>query len=234
MKFGLMTLAYNEERLIPKFLSHIPDWVDEIVVLVSTQPWQGEAEPQDRTADLARQTRATVVESYWPNEELQRNTGQSLLGDCDWVIVLDPDEFLDNEGWDNLRKWAETLTGEAGVVSHQRVFWKHKEVSPHTDYQQVIIVKPDVQFVENRVIDRPFVVVPVELYHFSWSRTDEEVWSKISHYSHANEMDIKKWYEEVWLADRQTDLHPKSPVTLRALIPAKLPPELERLNLWPK
>ena len=230
---GLVTICYNEERFIKPFLEHIPDWVDEKIVLVSTKPWQGVADPEDSTAEIARNAGATVISNYWQSESEQRNTGQALLTDYDWVIVLDPDEFLDHQGWSSLRMACETKTGDAYVVRHQRVFYKNKEVYPHTDYQQIILVKPTVAFPHARNVNRPYDEIPVELYHFSWARTDEEVWSKISHYTHANEMDIEKWYRDVWLADKTTNLHPMSPEALSALVPAKLPPELESLKLWP-
>jgi predicted transcriptional regulator YdeE len=68
----------------------------------------------------------------------------------------------------------------------------------------------------------------------SWVKTDEEVWNKISHYAHAEDFDIKAWYENVWLKWKpgMQDVHPTTPETLHNLIPAKLPPELEKLNLW--
>lgn len=231
MKYGLMTICYNEERFIKPFLKHLPDWIDEKIVLVSSRPWNGKIELPDETDNLARSLGATVVVNYWKTEADQRNTGLSLLQDCDWVIVLDPDEFLDNNGWNCLK--SVISQDDAFVVAHQRVFYKDKEVYPHTDYQQIILVKPHVRFTFARNVDRGYSTLPLELYHFSWARTDREVWSKISHYSHANEMDIKKWYEEVWLANKTENLHPNTPETLKALIPAKLPPELEKLKLWP-
>lgn len=235
MKVGLITLAYNEQRFIKPFLEHIPAWVDKKVVLVSTKPWQGESEPLDDTARIAEDLGALVISNNWPDEALQRNTGLDLCEDCDYVVVLDPDEFLDDAGWEELKHQIEAgYINEAAVIQHQRVFYKDKEVKPHTDYQQIILVKPHVRFPFARNIDRAYQEVPVELYHFSWARTDKEIWSKISHYSHADQMDIEKWYKEVWLSDKTTDLHPNTPETLKALVTAKLPPELERLDLWPK
>lgn len=233
MKVGLITLAYNEERFIKPFLEHIPSWVDEKIVLVSTKPWQGEYELPDDTDQLARQAGATVICNYWPTEAEQRNTGMALCADCDYVIVLDPDEFLDDLGWSVLRQACETNRGDAYVVRHQRVFYKNKEVYPHNDYQQIILVKPQVTFAHARNVDRAYEELPLDLFHFSWARTDKEVWSKISHYTHANEMDIKGWYENVWLADKTTNLHPMTPDALPSLIKAKLPKELEKLKLWP-
>ena len=233
MRVGLVTICFNEQRLIKPFLSHIPDWVDETLVLVSKTPWKGEKEVQDETAQIARDMGASVIEDDWKNETDQRNAGQEYFSDFDWVIILDPDEFLDDEGWSDLQAIVKTAPPElqAGIVRHQRVFYKDKEVSPHTDYQQLILVKPRVKFVDNRVVGSGYVLLPIDLYHFSWSRTDEEVWSKITHYSHRDEFDFKKWYEEVWRTDRDHDLHPKDPEVLKGLIDAKLPPELEKLGL---
>lgn len=228
---GLVTLCYNEERFIKPFLEHLPDWIDKVVVLRSVKPWQGVDEPLDSTADIAREMGALVIENHWLTEEQQRNTGQDILADCDWVIILDPDEFLSDEGWENLHNLLTYPMTDAYVCERQRVFWKDKEVYPHTDYQQIILVRPTVRFVEKRVIDTSFGVAPVTLFHMSWARTDEECWSKISHYSHANEMDIEGWYKDVWLAGKTENLHPMTPETLKALIEPKLPPELERLKL---
>ena len=233
MKIGLTSIMYNEERFVKPFLKHIPDWVDEKLVLVSTKPWLGEAEEPDKTADIARSMGAKVMEYPWDNEEQQRNTGQSYFEDYDWVIILDPDEYLDNKNWQYLKDYiddAETNI-EAAIVDHQRVFWKDKEVSPHNDYKQLILARPHVRFIDKRVIDRNYDIAPVELLHFSWARTDKEILSKITHFAHADEFDTDKWYKEVWLANKTENLHPKSPETLKGLIDRELPKEIEELGL---
>lgn len=232
MKYGLVTLAFNEERFIEPFLRHIPDWVDKKIVLVSTKPWQGEPEPRDYTADIAREMGATVVENYWPTEESQRNTGQDLCSDCDWVIVLDPDEFLTAEAWDELRDFDKDQ--EAYVPYVQRTYWKDGFViDPPEDYKQIVLVKPNVRFVDKRVVNTGYGFLPIELHHFSWARTDDEVWKKISHYSHANEFDKEAWFTDIWSSNRRENLHPLTPQSLKEAIPAILPPELEKLKLWP-
>jgi glycosyltransferase involved in cell wall biosynthesis len=237
VKIATVAVAYNEARFIRPHLAHIPTWVDEKLVLVSTKPWNGEAEPDDGTAEIARASGATVIEHDWTDETEQRNAGQEYLADYDWIIVLDPDEFLDELNWGKLFKELYLAdhydTVDAFVIKHQRVFYKHSEASPHSDYQQLIAVRPYVRFVDKRVVSSPFAVVDVELLHFSWARTNEEVWHKLSHYGHAHDFDTKRWYEEVWLTDKTTNLHPLTPETLQALIKPELPPEIEALNLWP-
>lgn len=237
MTYATVAIAYREERLIGPHLKHIPDWVDEKYVLISTKPWFGEDKGPDNTANNAHSShdrKVVVLQNHWPNEETQRNHAQALNDDKDWLIILDPDEFLDDHNWAKLKDTLETTTADALIVKKQRVFWKDKEVYPCDDYQQLIAVRPHVRFVDKRVVSTSYEVAPVELLHFSWARTDEEVWDKISHYAHANDFDIKKWYKEVWKANKTENLHPTSPETLKGLIPAVLPLEIQRLNLWPK
>lgn len=231
MRLACMTLALKEERLMPKFIQLMQDRVEEILVLNSSKPWHGEINETDNTANIASSLGATVVVHNWPSEAEQRNAGQEYLSDYDWVIVLDPDEFIDNANWDALYHFLEMTPTRAVVVEHQRVFWKDKEVYPHTDYQQIVAVRPSVRFVENRVVDNGYGVAPVELLHFSWARPDEEIWRKINTYGHAGEFDALKWFSEVWQSQKTTNLHPLTPETLKGLIDVNLPPEIKELGL---
>ena len=236
-RVGLVTIAYREGRLIYPFLNHIPTWVDETLVLVSEKPWFGKELPDDGTIVKARKCGATVIEYPWESEEAQRNAGQEYFTGYDWVIVLDPDEFLDNNNWDNLKALIDSAPqNDAFVVDHQRVYWKDGwHATPDRDYQQLILVRPGVRFIDKRVVGSSYAVAPVVIHHFSWSKTDDEVWNKISHYAHANDFDIEHWYEEVWKPWKpgDTDVHPTSPETLHEFERAVLPPELEKLELWP-
>lgn len=238
MKVGLATVAYHESRFITPFLKHIPAWVDEKLVLLSSKPWEGEPEPgEDPTEKLAMLAGAHVLVNDWSSEEEQRNAGQDWFFDMDWVIWLDPDEFLSNEGWDKLKAELEETTADALVVEGQYTYWKKGYVAhPHRDYQQLIATKPSVRFVDKRVVDSAWrIAYGVWIHHFSWARTDAECWRKISHYAHAKDFDIKRWYDNVWLKWRpgKQDVHPVTPSTLHDMVPAKLPRELEALNLWP-
>lgn len=237
MRCGLVTICYNEERFIKPFLEHIPKWVDEVTVLVSTKPWNGEHKKQDDTANIARGMGVNVVEKHWTSETDQRNTGQLLHQDKDWVIILDPDEFLDDENWGNLKKYLEASKADAAIVEGQRTYWKNGWMAdPPRDYPMLIAARPSVKFVDKRVIGASYEVAPVWLDHLSWARTNDEVWSKISHYAHATDFNIEEWYKNVWLKWQpgDEDVHPVTPSTLHRFMKAELPPELERLDLWPK
>ena len=145
MRIATVAVAYREERLIGKHLSHIPDWVDEKLVLVSQKPWFGDELPDDGTAQIARDHGATVIEYNWRTEEEQRNAGQEYLSDYDWIIVLDPDEFLDDHAWLVLYGYLQYSQDQAHIVEGQYTYWKNGYVAdPPIDYPMLIAVKPTV------------------------------------------------------------------------------------------
>lgn len=237
MKYGLITVAYRERRLIGKFLGHVPKWVTKKISLVSTRPWFGEDVPDDGTARAASKYGAIPIMSAWTTEEQQRNTGVSMLEDQDWVIVLDPDEFLSDTHWDRLKEFLETTRADAVVCEGQYTYWKDGWVAdPPRDYQMLIAVRPHVRFVDKRVVNTNYVVAPVWVHHFSWARTNGEVWDKVTHYAHAEDFNTERWFRNVWKKWKpgMTDVHPTTPETLHELKRADLPPELEKLDLWPR
>jgi hypothetical protein len=238
MKTAVVSIALNEARFIKPFLDHIPDWVTTKCVLVSEKPWFGDQNVyRDDTFEIAEEAGAMAIKRPWTSEEEQRNFGQDLFGDYDWIIVLDPDEFLDNENWAKLYELIESKPpNDAFVVDHQLTYWKDGWVAdPPRDYQQLILARPGVRFIDKRVVNSSYGTAPVFIHHFSWARTDLEVHEKISHYAHANDFDTKKWFIEVWKKWKpgMEDVHPTSPDTLHKFIKAELPSELERLDLWP-
>jgi glycosyltransferase involved in cell wall biosynthesis len=236
MKVALVTVAYNEERFIEPFLKHIPGWVNNVTVLLSAKPWYGRPEPTDKTYELASGTRAEVIQATWDSEEAQRNTGVELNQDCDWIIWLDPDEFLDDYNWDKLKGRLEDGRADSYVVEGQHTYWKDGwHAVPERDYQMLIATRPHVNFVDKRVVNSGYDVAPVWVHHFSWARTDAEVLKKITHYAHAEDFDTRKWYEEVWLKWKpgMKNVHPTTPETLHDFEKAELPPEIEELGLWP-
>ena len=233
----IMTVAYKEERFLPKFIEYYNDKASEILVLNSTEPWFGEQTGVDNSAEIARKLGASVVEYNWPTEQDQRNAGLEYFGDG-WVIVLDPDEFIDNKNWEKL---VETLNNSpteinAYVVKRQFTYWKNGWVAhPPRDYKMLVAVRSPAKFIDKRVINEGFGVAPIDLHHFSWARTDDEILNKITHYAHAHDFNVKEWYEDVWKRWQLgvTDVHPVTPETLHHFIPANPPPEIERLHLWP-
>lgn len=235
MRVGLVANAYNEATFLPKFLNHIPDWVEEKLVLITDPPWYGDKLEDDGSAKLAKEAGATVLKYPWPNEIDQRNAGQDYFNEYDWVLNLEPDEFLSNENWNKLYRFLLVADKPAWAIK-QRVFWGHgMESDPPEDFVPIIATRPTVRFIDKRNVNTQWDVLPdMTLLHFAWARTDKEIWKKISHYSHAVDFDIDKWFKEVWLARKTENVHPTTPSAIPRLIKAKLPKEIEALDLWPK
>lgn len=236
MKVASVCCVYNEKSFLEKHLRHMPDWVDEQVCLISAVPWYGDVLEDDGSEQIANSVGAKVLKYPWPNEVNQRNAGQDYLSNYDWILNLEPDEFLSNEDWSKLYDFLQTADKPAYAIK-QRIFWGHgMESDPPEDFVPIIATRPTVRFVEKRNIDSQWETMPedIKLLHFAWARTDEEIWKKISHYSHAVDFDIDKWFKEVWLARKTENVHPTTPEAIPKLIKAVLPPEIEALDLWPK
>lgn len=236
MKLACVTLAYKEERFIVPFIRAMQNRVDEILVLNTTKPWNGGSDEVDNTGNVARSLGATVISYDWSTEEAQRNAGQEYLNDYDWIITLDVDEFMLDADWSRLVAFLDSATLDAYVPQMQHTYWKTGFViDPPEDYLQIIATRPSVRYFDKRCVDCAWDMAPVELHHFSWARTDEECWKKISSYAHAKDFDTLDWFGRVWLDnERTTDLHPLTPESLKEAVRVELPEELERLNLWPK
>lgn len=237
MRVGLVANAYNEARFLKPFLQHIPDWVEKKIVLITNPPWFGDALEDDGSKEVAESGGAEVFVHPWKIEHDQRNFGQAYLSDCDWILTLEPDEFMSNESWENLRKFLETADKPAYAIK-QRVMWgTGYESDPPEDFVPIIVTRPNVQFNEKRNVASQWAVLPdnIELLHWVWGRTSKEIWKKITHYSHAVDFDTKKWFEEVWLKadESSTNLHPTTPEAIPKLKKAVLPPEIEALDLFP-
>lgn len=235
MKIASVCTVFNEERFIGNHLAHMPDWVKEQVVLLSEHPWYGTDDPADASEEIAREHGATVLKHHWLNEVDQRNAGQEYLSDYDWILNLEPDEFLSDDSWQRLYEYLE-LASEPAYAIKQRIFWGQGfESDPPEDFVPIIATRPEVRFVDKRVIDSSWAILPakIQLLHFAWARTDDEIWKKISHYSHAVDFDTEKWFNEVWLARKTENVHPTSPESIPRLVKAVLPPEIDKLDLWP-
>jgi hypothetical protein len=235
MKLACVTIAYKEERFISKFIQSMQGRVDKILVLNSTKPWHGDDDSVDRTGAIAESLGADVIRFDWQSEAEQRTSGQYILNDYDWIITLDPDEYLLDADWANLINFLEAAPLDAYVTGMQHTYWKRGFViDPPEDYKQIIAVRPSVEFIDKRVVNCQWGYAPTELHHFSWARSDDECWRKITSYGHAGEFDALGWFSNVWQSDRTTDLHPLTPESLKEAVRVELPEELRTLELWPK
>jgi hypothetical protein len=209
MKVAAYTIAYNEHRNIKAWIKQFPEWVEEIVVLASERPWFGPKSGDEcKMLDILASYRSRGVKTikmFWPKEHEQRSWGAARLSDYDWVITLDPDEFLTPEDWEKFRDSLESCDKSANsVIPDEMVtYWKdfdHCWDEEGETHRPVIALRPlkTVFWEKREVLDETRPRLKFKLHHLSWVKSDDEVWQKINNYSHSMDFDLKDWFENVW------------------------------------
>lgn len=84
---SVVMIARNEEGQIGRAMASV-QFAEDVVVI--------DALSQDRTAEIARQGGARVIQRAWTNFSDQRNFSLREAK-CDWVLVLDADEAVSAE-----------------------------------------------------------------------------------------------------------------------------------------
>jgi hypothetical protein len=210
LKIAVLTVAYKEEEYIEKCVRQWKGLVDKHLVLVSTHPWNGVNLGFDKTAEIARENGAEVIERYWETEAMQRDWGLAILRYYDYVLIVDPDEFYTLED----RKQIIKSLGMGEYTDAYRVekmitYWKNTDYifDPIDKHKPVVAVNPKtVRFYEHRQTQPhdnsyPFQqfmpTIKATCHHFSWVHSDEKVQEKIQSYSHTDAIPFG-WYEDVW------------------------------------
>jgi glycosyltransferase involved in cell wall biosynthesis len=87
---SVLIITGNEEINIRQALDNVCGWADQVFVVDSFST--------DRTAEIAREMGAQVVQNPWPGYAAQRNWALDHLPfRNEWVFVLDADEYLSDE-----------------------------------------------------------------------------------------------------------------------------------------
>ncbi len=97
MKLSVVIITKDEEENIGRCLESIK-WADEIIIV--------DAISQDKTVDVAKRYTDRIISHKWISFLDQRSFALRLAK-CDFVLILDADEFLDDAAQDEIKK---TLT----------------------------------------------------------------------------------------------------------------------------
>lgn len=222
MKVAVCICVYNETTLLKASLRQFPNWIDKITVLVSDKPWFGDrSDDEYKTWEILqswKDPRLEFFRMYWKTEHDQRNWGLGRLSEYDWVLIFDADEYLTREGWQQFYQNLFEYNGTPLLVASMRTYWKTPDWrwEPSDQHKPTVAVRPkQVSFFDKRqATNSIFRIITPEIYHFSWVRTDREVWQKIQNYMHAPDFDLNKWYVENWKgwtpekAEEMTHLRP--------------------------
>ena len=84
---GLAVITKNEERVIQECLESVPIASKKIVV---------DSQSTDKTVEISKSCNAQVIVREWPGYGKQKRFAMEQI-DCDWILLLDADEFLTQE-----------------------------------------------------------------------------------------------------------------------------------------
>lgn len=97
---SLCIIVKNEERFLVDCLENVKDIVDEIIVV--------DTGSSDRTKELAKSTNAKVFDFKWRNDFSSARNFSLKQATSNWILVLDADERLDEEGKAEIHKLINT------------------------------------------------------------------------------------------------------------------------------
>ena len=202
MKIGAITTAYNEASIIRGTLRCLKPFVDRHIVLISERPYYKDSGDPDNTDQICIDEEVEFVKGNWNLEHEQRNLGCYLLKDYDWILWFDADEMMSPE---DLKKLIDLLkdTKEDGVAIISKVYWKdtNHRFDPYPDHHKIIATRPTVKYYEKACFHGTYKLLDKENafgithHHLSYAEP-KDILNKVLHYSHSNEFDGKKWYEE--------------------------------------
>lgn len=230
-KIASMILAYNEEKLIRGCLQGLKEVFN--IVSIST-PWCGEHKSFDKTAEIAKEEGAYVIEKNFRTEGEQRTYISNLAKEMgyEYILIIDADEYYKPEHIEKMLKYIEENPAERYNVITEINFWKDEkwEITPRIRGAREVCVKTGLPFRGYRNIDVPVKLIPEEvvLYHFSYIGPDEKMYSKITHFSHASEINLR-WFEDVWKkwTPDSENLHPVGPSYFKKAIPVDCPEDIK-------
>ncbi|MBS3157817.1 tetratricopeptide repeat protein [Candidatus Woesearchaeota archaeon] len=114
------TIAKDEEDKIDFFLNNIYDWVDELI-LIDTGSKDGTLEKVNHFVNLT-QARKIRLDLFKWNDDFSAARNFSLShASSEWILVLDADEVISDEGLLNLRKLIDEVGSEGAQKEAKEV-----------------------------------------------------------------------------------------------------------------
>jgi hypothetical protein len=195
-------ISYNDEVLISDAINSLKPYVDKIVVAVSRVPYHGEAEPQDKTADIARSLGCVVIEGDWRTERSHRNAaiqvaevGASLIIVCESDMVFEPQDIrniIDSSK-------SPSKSPSRAFKAKQIAYWHdRKHIVLGDKYCPVVAIKPGVRVTNCANVDCDAEMLDgVKVHHYNWC-APKDIRRKVKTYHHAPQI-ASDWYDKCYL-----------------------------------
>lgn len=225
LKFGSITLCLDEVDWLAGCLELLD--VDEKVVVVANRNFKGEPVDQSRVVETAKKCGATVLYSKGHTETEQRNEALKYLHDIgiEYALIVDADEYWTPNAIRQV-KTAIQETRQKAYKSHMRYFYKKPDWEVDLDQTAALVAISTNEESQHPRNFPDYRREDVDIFHFSYVRTPEELKNKLSSFSHSHE--LVPDYFDVW--DKATleskNLHPVNPGVYRSLKKVTLPDEI--------
>lgn len=169
-------LTYNEEANVADCLDSVA-FADARVVFDSGST--------DRTAEIAREAGATVIQRTFDNYANQRNAALDAVADSsDWVLFVDADERVTSALADAVRRAVDQGPAYAGwrIARHNYIFGKLTlGAGWYPDYQTRLLrpdaarYDPERKVHEVVLLDGPLGTIDESFVHINYTRFDQFV-----------------------------------------------------------
>lgn len=119
---SLCMIVKNEEKKLEEFLFSIRDFVDEIIVV--------DTGSTDNSKDIALKFTSKVYDFKWNDDFAAARNFSISKAKGDWILVLDPDEVIDEKDLVKIKKIIEKDDKDfLGYRLIQKTFYNNKVIS---------------------------------------------------------------------------------------------------------
>jgi len=227
MRFAAYAMIFDQQKWVMRYLENVYPHVDRIYLSYSKLPWGYNPEAREKYVntfdlDLVRKSeymdKVVIIEGDWMSDADQRNSclDKAKSDRIDYLIALDTDEFLFHKDFEKLKKEIVDDPSHDAYELYHYDFWKSFnyiliEQNPGPG-RKVINVKTTGYYDQylNTHPQSTRIINDILYYHGSYVLTNEECYKKIKTWTHHNDFNVDKWYNEVWLTwiPESKDLHP--------------------------
>jgi len=254
IRAAAIIIVYDDSRFLPQVLEDIIPRVEHVIILLGTKPWNGpprnNSETYSQVIDMLGeykgnevQNKVSLITGSWDSEADQRNFGSRvaafLPGNLTHGLVVDTDELYHPVDLERMLIVASQNPVVPYFMAEMTTYWKsiHMMIDPPESLLVLWLVDFYRCWFHNARAAQCNVETEEEgqgaifsrnmgvCHHLSYTRTDEELFNKVTSYSHASEV-ASDWLERVWYQwdakPGMENIHPTEPTAYKRAIKAPL------------
>lgn len=236
---SFVTLLSYDYQYVYDCIRSYYDIADEIILGldINRKTWRGQSFNIDMDAvnafiaeiDVDKKIRIEESDFYkfrysMNNDTFERNYLSTKCKEGNWIISIDADERVINGK--EFAEWMKQADKNTAILATWRGVFKSfgdKNILINANETTIVGVCGQNAYVSARDIDRPKVMSPLRLLHFSWGRNPDELWQKLNNWSHSQDFDVKKFFD-LWKSvtldnyQQYKNIHPLNGVGWPSLI----------------